>query len=245
MSLEARRALYFKFCVGARFRLTPVPTTQKEVTFLYDSFLKLGTLEYFSVNRAKHTETNLFGRDVTVVLNASDQFSQLDPLGWFDSSIQTTAVTLLQRQRELNDYLKSICGIPRYSYIENDKHYFQGRVQVPFKHTLVSGARQFSDQYQIKASTIDSPFAILETTQKRSEVLAGLRHNFQKYHKMEPVFVENGMRAILRISGLKYGIGIDMDASEVGDVNLTDLRNKPSIRNVKGKSLGFSGFLDK
>ncbi|SGZ52756.1 CIC11C00000004466 [Sungouiella intermedia] len=244
MSLEARRALYFKFCVGARFRLTPVPTNSKEVKFLYDSFQKLGTLEYFDVQEAKHTDTNLYGRHVTVLLNASDQRSQLDPLGGVDSDIKTTTVTLRQRQHELSEYLKSICGICRYSYIENDELYFQGRVQVPFKHTLTAGARQYAEQYRMSSSTVNSPFATLETTLRRSDILAGVRHNFQKFHKMEPEFVENGMRAVLRITGEKYSTTVDVDANEYGDVNITDLGKLPAMRNVRGKQV-FSGFIDK
>lgn len=245
MSLDARRALYFKFCVGARFRLTPQPTTQKEVTFLYESFLKLATLEYFNVQNTDHSHTNLFGRHVTVLFNASDQFSQLDPLGGMDPSIQTTVVNLQQRQRELKKHLKTICGIPRYSYIENDDLYFQGREQVPFKHTLISEARQYADQYQITASTVNSPFATINTKYKLSEVLASLRHNFQKFHKIEPVFVDTGKRAVLLITGEKYSVKVDLDANEIGDVDVTDLRKNPPIQKLQGSKSGLNGFLAK
>lgn len=243
MSLEARRALYFKFCVGARFRLTPVPTSRKEVKFLYESFRKLGTLEYFNVQEAKHTDTNLYGRHVTVLFNASDQLSQLDPLGGVDPNIKTTAVTLRQRQHELGEYLKTICGICRFSYIENDELYFQGRVQVPFKHTLTAAAKQYADQYHITASTVDSPFATMETALRRGDILAGVRHNFQKFHKMEPEFVENGMRVVLRITGEKYSTTVDLDANEYGDVDITDLGRDPAMGQVRGKQ-EFSGFID-
>lgn len=244
MSLEARRALYFKFCVGARFRLTPVPTNSKEVKFLYDSFRKLGTLEYFNVQDAKHTDTNLYGRHVTVLFNSSDQLSQLDPLGGVDPNIRTTAVTLRQRQHELGEYLETVCGICRFSYIENDDLYFLGRVQVPFKHTLTSGARKYADQYRITSSTNNSPFATLETALRRSDILAGIRHNFQKFHKMEPEFVEYGMRAVLRITGEKYATTVELDANEFGDVNITDLGRELVMRQVRGKQ-EFSGFRDK
>lgn len=244
MSLELRRALYFKFCVGARFRLTPVPTTSKEVAFLHESFAKLACLEHFQVEKPKHSASHLFGRHVTVLFNASDQMSQLDPLAGFDPKINTTVAALRQRQRELNAYLKSICGLPRYSYIEGDELYFQGRLQVPFKHSLTTQGKRYSDQYTMTGSTVSRPFATIDTAHDPGEVLAALRHNFQKYHKMEPVFVENGMRAVLRITGEKYGTTFSVDTNDVGDVDVTDLQKDIPIKNVHENKSCFNGFLD-
>lgn len=244
MSLEARRAFYFNFCVGARFRLTPIPTSYKEVRFLHESFSKLGNLEYFQVEKPKHLSSTLFGRHVTVLLNPADQFSQLDPLNAHDNTLQTTVATLRQRQRELNLYLLSICGVPRFSYIENDKLYFDGRVEVPFKHSLNAKGTQYAGQYSLTSSTIDSPFTTIETESDSSAVLAALRHNFQKFHKLEPVFVKNGIKAVQMIGENSDRVRFTIDADAVGDVDVTDLHKRIPVGNVREDHKTFNGFMD-
>lgn len=244
MSLGVRRALYFSFCVGARFRLTPIPTSYKEVRFLHESFSKLGNLEYFEVEKPKHLSSTLFGRHVTVLLNPSDQFSQQDPLNAHDNTLQTTVATLRQRQRELNLYLLSICGIPRFSYIESDNFFFDGRVEVPFKHSLNANGTQYAGQYRLTSSTVDSPFATIETELDSSAVLAALRHNFQKFHKLQPVFVKNGMKAVQTLAVNSDRVRFTIDADAVGDADVTDLHKRLPVGNVREDHKTITGFMD-
>lgn len=242
MSLQARRALYFKFCVAAKFRLTPAPTSAPEIAFLHSSFAKLATLEHFHIQPASHTAPNSFNRELSVVLNPFDQPSQLDSFIGVDSAPQTVS-SLLQRQREIADYLSTICGIPRYSYVENDDLYFSGNLLVPFKHTLVASARYLTGEYAISPSTAESPFAELKSPHPHKEVVANMRHNFQKYHKMEPVLIENGWHGLQHVLGLRPGISVKVDADAIIDMSeITNLETKLPATEKKRAAKGFEGF---
>lgn len=242
MSLQARRALYFKFCVAARFRLTPAPTSAAEIGFLHSSFAKLATLEHFHVQPASHVAPNTFNREVSVVLNPFDQESQLDPFSGAESAPQAVS-SLLQRQREIAEYLHTICGIPRYSYVKNDPLYFGGSLEVPFKHTLVASARYLSDEYTISASTIESPFAELKSAHPQEEIAKNIRHNFQKYHKIEPVLIANGWHGLQQVLGLRPGISVKVNADASIDLaETTNLECEVAATVKKRATKEFEGF---
>lgn len=243
-SLAARAALYFKFCVTARFKLTPAPLSAKEVAFLHESFSKLGTLEFFHVQKPKHLAPHLYGQAVTVVLNASHQFSQLDPFSGIDNTIKPSVETLSQAQNHLTHTLLSLCGIPRFSYLENDRLYFSGEVQVPFKHSLVANAVYLANNYKMSTSTIQSPFVMFEQTSahKIGEVMPRIRHNFQKYHKMEPVFVETGAHGVhLAGGGALPSIVVDPHY-KVDTEDIMQMAKSPALTEKKREV--FDGFMD-
>lgn len=242
MSLQARRALYFKFCVAAKFRLTPAPTSASEIAFLHSSFAKLATLEHFHIQPASHTAPNAFNRDLSVVLNPFDQESQLDPFSGAESAAHSVS-SLLQRQREIAEYLNTICGIPRFSYVQKDDLYFSGNLLVPFKHTLVPSARYLTNEYAISSSTIESPFAELKSSHSHKEIVANMRHNFQKYHKIEPVYIEHGWYGLQQVLGLRPGISVKVDADANIDVSeITNLERQLPATVKKRPTKGFEGF---
>lgn len=245
MSLAARTALYFKHMISAKFIFTPAPINADEIRFISDSFAKLGTVEYFSVEKAKHTQPNLFGQSVTVMLNSSLQFSQLDPLTGIDTTVALSGEQLKLRQQRLHEKLRRIIGLPRYSYIENDKRYFAGDIQVPFKHTLLPNASQFTKQYRMSTSTIQTPFVFLEEGDKEA-VTKSIRHNFQKYHKIQLVFVEDGLHGLHLLGGgaLDTSVKIDDDMI-VRTEEILDLEAMPNMRIARTKENGFNGFFSK
>lgn len=244
MSLQARRALYFKFCVAAKFRLTPAPTSAKEILFLHDSFAKLATLDFFLVAPAHFTAPNSFNREVSVVLNPFLYQSQVDPFSETDPSLTQTVNSLLQRQREISDYLHSICGIPRYSYVENDELYFSGKVLVPFKHTLKSGARHLVGEYSFSSSTISNPFAVVQSAHPQKEILSNIRHNFQKYHKIEPIIIEHGWHGLQRILGAKSHVNAKVDkGAELNMACIANLEEKLPITEQRKPTKDFQGFV--
>lgn len=245
MSLAARTALYFKYSVSAKYCFTPAPTNAKEVRFIHDSFAKLGTIEHFSVSRTKHTEPHVFGQHVSVILNPSGQFSQLDPLTGIDTTIAPKAIELQHQQRKLHNRLRSLIGLPRYSYIEDDSAYFGGEVQVPFKHALVPGQLQLEGLYKMSTSTISSPFVYLEEGDQDA-VTKAIRHNFQKYHKIQLVFVEDGMKGLHAMGAEPLDVSVKMDDMAVLKTDeIMDLSKTPAMLVAKTKEKGFHGFFSR
>lgn len=247
MSLRLRHHLYYNFCVTARFHLSPAPTSIKEVQFIHDSFQKIAPVEYFSVDHAKSSPSNPFRQHVTVVLNASNQLCQLNPFNGIDESMKPSASILLQRQNDISKYLLSICGLPRFSYIEHDERYFQGGVCVPFKHTLTSDARYLIGQYEISDSTCDSPFFTLESEYDLKTVGSKLRHNFQKFHKIKPVRVKKSLHRLKNDKDLfKEKTNIAVEAGTIIDAgNIMNLETDLAVPEPVTKQNEFCGFFIK
>lgn len=244
MSLKLRHHLYYSFCVTARYHLSPAATSVKEVQFIHESFKTLAPVEFFAVDQVKGSPSNPFSQYITVVLNASDQHSQLNPFNGIDASIKPSASELLQKQHELYKLLGTICGLPRFSFVENDHRYFDEELCVPFKHTLTADARYLTKQYEISDSTITSPFFTLHTDQDAKLVSSKLRHNFQKYHKMKPVKIVHGL-ARLRNQGLyKEKIKLDLAANTLVDVSkIMDLQADLETSEPPIKEHDFCGFV--
>lgn len=243
MSLLARTALYFKHSVAAKFRVTPAPINAEEVRFIYDSFGKLGTVEFFEAERAKFTEPHTFEPLVSVLLNPTGQFSQLDPLTGIDATIAPLGSELRQKQSNLQQQLQKLIGLPRFSYIENDKKYFSGEIQVPFKHSLLQRALHL--KYKMSTSTIYTPFVFLEEGNP-AEVAPQIRHNFQKYHRFEPVFVETGSHGLHLLGADPLDVSVrvnDDDVVRAEDIMRMD--KTPSMLIARAKEAGFRGFFPK
>lgn len=245
MSLRLRHHLYYNFCVTARFHLSPAPASVKEVQFIHDSFEKIAPVEYFSAEQAKNSPSNPFRQHVTVILNASDQLCQLNPFNGIDESIKPSASLLLQRQHDISKYLLSICGLPRYSYIEHDQRFFDGGLCVPFKHTLTPDARYLMQQYEITDSTANSPFFTLLSNYDSKTVGSKLRHNFQKFHKIKPVRVKKSLYRLHNNQGLfKEKINIDLDADKIIDAgSIMNLNAELSVPEPTVHQDNFQGFL--
>lgn len=244
MSLRLRHHLYYNFCITARFHLSPAPTSVKEVQFIRDSFEKIAPIEYFSVELAKNSPSNPFRQHVTVVMNASDQLCQLNPFNGIDESIKPSASFLLQRQHDISKYLLSICGLPRYSYIEHDQRYFDGGLCVPFRHTLTPDARYLMQQYEISDSTADSPFFILLSDHDLKTVGSKIRHNFQKFHKIKPVRVKKSLHRLYNDKDLfKEKINIDVGAGNIIDASaIMDLNTDLDLPVPSLNQSDFNGF---
>ncbi|RKP28777.1 hypothetical protein METBISCDRAFT_7702, partial [Metschnikowia bicuspidata] len=171
------------FCVTARFHLSPAPTSVKEVQFIHNAFKTVSPVEFFLVEQFASGASNPFRHHLTVVLNALDR--PLDAIHEIGPGEHSAAV-LRTRQLEISRFLSTICGLPRFSYVENEDRYFAGRLYVPFKHSLASDGRYLKGQYDVSESTVDSPFFTLSSDHDLKLVGSKLRHNFQKYHKLKP-----------------------------------------------------------
>ncbi|KAM9933704.1 hypothetical protein OXX80_006688 [Metschnikowia pulcherrima] len=193
MSLAARTALYFQYTISARFRFSPAPSSAKEVSFLLRSFQSIAPVDYFRWQQTKFSSHNPFTQTVDVVFNASEQASQLDPFLGTEQQLDATPAQLEQRQGEIMAYLRRICGIPRYSYIENDDTYSEGKSMVPFRHKLLPQGSHLMGGYEISPSTIDSPFFLVQDGKLASEVTPFIRQNFQRLHKIDLVSLQAGL----------------------------------------------------
>lgn len=245
MSLSLRHHLYYKFCVTARFQLSPAPTNVKELQFIREAFQKVGTIEFFLAEQAINPLSNPFGKHVTVVFNAGNQPSQLNPLNYMEQSQNESAADLLQRQYEIYKYLSTICGLPRYSYIENDDRYFEGQLCVPFKHALAPDGRYLKDQYCISDSTIESPFCTLTSDHDLKLVGSKLRHNFQKFHRIKPAKLNCSlMRYRKGLDGLyKEKMNLQVDPGFIVDTAaLMNLEASFDTPEPVSSSIGFRGF---
>ncbi|WPK25687.1 hypothetical protein PUMCH_003012 [Australozyma saopauloensis] len=244
MSLKLRHHLYYKFCVTARFQLSPAPTSVKEVQFIHDSFKKIAPVEFFLMEYSDHSPSNPWKQHATVVLNASNQLPQLNPFNEADETERPSLAFLQQRQLDIKQFLMLICALPRYLFIEHDDTYFLRQMCVPFKHTLSQDGKHLMGGYEVTDSTVDSPFVTLKTGHDPKLVVSRLRHNFQKFHKFKPVKVYNSLYRLHGAGGLqKEKLKIDIDADM--DYDVASLMNLES--NVKAllpftKSSKFEGF---
>lgn len=240
--LPARASAYFKSSVSARLKFTPAPSTAEEVSFIRDCFSKIATIEYFSVQNALHTSGKLYEQPVSVCLSPIQRYSQLDPFTPTDHT-QYTSYEATQRQFLLNQLLHKLIGLPRYSYVANDSNYFNDTSQVPFKHALSPKARITSDLYELSTSTISNPFVIVKRGDNKT-VAANIRHNFQKYHKIETIFIENGLSGISALTKSPNNLDVALpDRRPITTLELMDLSQDPGIQVTRNDAKGFQGFL--
>ncbi|OBA21135.1 hypothetical protein METBIDRAFT_78192 [Metschnikowia bicuspidata var. bicuspidata NRRL YB-4993] len=244
MSLAARSALYFNYTICARLRLSPAPSCAKEVDFLLQNFRSIAPVDYFHVQQSSHSLSNPFRQIVTVVFNASEQPSQIDPFAPADDALDATPAQLEQRLNELLAYIRRICGIPRYSYIENDELYLEGRFMVPFQHKLLAEGQHLQGEYEISPSTSESPFFLLSGNHAAMDVLPHVRHNFQRLHKIEPLLVDSGRSALARLTGVAPDTQVQVNMNQVISTGaLMDLDEElpwlAEKHNANGKFRGF------
>ncbi|ODV82145.1 uncharacterized protein CANTADRAFT_74717, partial [Suhomyces tanzawaensis NRRL Y-17324] len=179
-----------KYHVTARVKITPPPSSPAEAKFLYDSFSQLGNLEYFSIPRDK-SGFSIYDNYIHLVYNPSKQQSLLgsaylrEEAHWEEGEHE-----LRIHQKAIVDKLRHTIALPRYSFIKDDSQYYNGEVEIQFKHQLPLDALKYDKKYQITSSTIESPFLTLKREPEFSQIdtLRGkIRHNFQKFHKFDEI----------------------------------------------------------
>lgn len=244
MSLAARSALYFRYTISAKFVFSPAPSSAKEVSHILQSFRTIAPVEFFHMQQVKFSLHNPFKQIATVVFNASEQSSQLDPFSVIDPELNATPAQLEQRQNELVSYISQICGLPRYSYIENDELYLEGKSQVPFKHQLLHRGHHFLGAYDISPSTVEEPFFIMTGSASAKDVLPHIRHNFQRHHKIEHVFLETGPTALEHILGKPHETDVNVNMNHVIDTAaIMDLEQELPVTSEETVDDGqFKGF---
>lgn len=191
-------AAYFRFHVVAHIRLSPGPTSSKEVEYLYNCFKNLSersTLEYFNVARGQ-LRHNIFDPEIKLMFNPR-QCLLSDP---FDFEAKTEDHELEQEQAHMVDTLQHLLALPRYSYIENDEEFFENKLKVPFKHALTSEGLRYQGKYQLTESTVSSPFVSIASLEDILDIRYKIRHNFQKYHKFDKVLVTTGFDGVRKVS---------------------------------------------
>lgn len=190
-------AHYFKYHVVARIRLSPGPTSAKEVEYLYNCFKGLSegsTLEYFNVARGQPRH-NVFDPELRMIFNPR-QCLLSDP---FDFESNDTH-DLEQEQVHLVGTLQHLLALPRYSYIENDEEFLQNRMVVAFKHALTPEGLRYEGKYQLSESTVLSPFISIQSLENILDLRYRIRHNFQKYHKFDKVTVFTGFDSVRKVT---------------------------------------------
>lgn len=200
MSLSARRALYFHSAVAAKLRLSPGPANIHEVRWLRDCFAKIAPLEHFSVLPAGFSQSNPFQPYIHLVFNSAGQPPLLSPYN-HPAADPAAVMQIEARASEIAAYVRSVCGLPRFSFIDGDHHFMNGSTQVVLKHSLTSAGARYQDAYQVSPSTIASPFFLLSSSHPVSSIVPHIRHNFQKLHKIEVLSVETGLAGVHSVVG--------------------------------------------
>lgn len=208
MSLDARRALYFLLAVTARYLVTPAPASSREVQHLYRSFQKLGPVEYFHVDKLAYGASGVFGQQLTVSLNSHGATNTVGPPYFSEIGPAKSVAELQLRQSQLAKRLSSICGIPRHSYLDENRLLWSDGHFVPFTHSLVLQGRHLVEQYEISESSHEDPFFTIDSELPPANILPYLRHNFSKLHKFEPIFVHEGAKGIGRATNIHVDRGL-------------------------------------
>lgn len=192
-------AKYFRNHVVVRLRLNPSPSSAKEADYVYDCFRGLcsGTLEFFNIEKG-HPRLNLYSNSVNLIYNPKNEPSQLDPFTEELSSQNGKANVpeILEQQNTLVNRLRNICALPRYSYIENDERFFKGEYVATFKYSLKKSGLKYDKKFEISASSVESPFASISTEEDVQNVMTSLRHNFQKFHKIDRIDIRVGYKEV-------------------------------------------------
>lgn len=264
-NLNNRLSVYFMHHIFVKIRMSPSPTTTKEVFHLYQNFKKLGgSLEYFEISRGKNG-LNTYSNEVSLIYNPSSQLSQLDPFNGTNKNMKETTAELLALRTKLTDTIHSICAIPRYSYVENDEQYVKGEIEIPYKFRLNRDGLKYDKRYSISTSTVNnqfcfiSPAPTLENDDKNimndsiiTNFKSHMRHNFQKFHKFDNITISPAIPNINHIigrqkldplikqtDGIKYSSLMDLNS----DINTMGAGTGINLK-LQRLSLGFTGFYD-
>lgn len=198
-TIRSKASQYFAHHLKARIRLSPPPRSALEAAFILDCFRTLGLVEYFHIAK---TTCNFSGwsPDVDIIFNPSQQQSQIElaifrpPPSSNDSTWESTTALELRRNL-LKDKLRGAIALPRFSYIEGDTDYANGRSEIRFNHRLLVEGLKFDGQYSVTHATIDNPLCFIEPVSSASDLnMDGLRHfvrhNRQKFHKIHKITLE-------------------------------------------------------
>lgn len=180
---------YFKHHIVARIRLSPAPVSSKEFDFLYNSFKNLSecSLEYFHIPKGQ-PRLNLYQNEINLIYSPYSG-NITDPFFFHDEEPQDV---LAQRLEQVNRTLTKLCGLPRYSYIEGDEDFFEGKITVPFKSSLTLKGLKYEGKYKISDCTVDQPFALMLSEESLTDIRLSMRHNFQKFHKFDFINILQG-----------------------------------------------------
>ncbi|CAK7894891.1 hypothetical protein CAAN3_02S06194 [[Candida] anglica] len=201
MSLGTRLASYYRHHVLVTVKLSPSPSSAAEVDHLYESFSRLGNLEYFKIPR--NQTLNRFSPYLTMLFNPAKE-SIVSPFSLPPGFALDTPQFLDIQQSLLKQKLASILAIPRYSYIENDQEYHDGELQVPFKYHASKRALFFESKVHVTPSTINDPFCYIETKYKDLDIShfrKDIRHNFQIFHKLDSISLLDGVEGVNKLGG--------------------------------------------
>lgn len=262
-NINNRLSIYFLHHIFVSLRISPSPTTAKEVHHIYQNFKKLGgSLEYFDISRGRHG-INTYSNEVTLIYNPSSQLSQLDPFNGTDENKEESIAELLALRAKLSNTIISICAIPRYSFIENDEQYMKGEIEIPYKFRLNRDGLKYDKRYSISPSTVNnqfcfiSPIAPSEIVDKNgmsdsilTDFKSHMRHNFQKFHKFDSISVSPAISQINHLIGRQK---LNPNVNRRDSINYSSLMDLHSNRisvetgsetnlELQKLSLGFTGF---
>lgn len=216
--LFQRKALYFQYCITARFRFSPAPSSAEEVEHIYQSFQHVAPLDYFKVHVHSGDTPHTFGPLIDVVFNPTGQASLLDPFNDPAQEPLPTVSVVRERQRLVMEYLRTIGGLPRFSILDKDKDYLLGEKSIVFKHKLQPLGRHLEGSYEFTEASLDNPFFLVKG-RTPTEVLPHIRHNFQKHHKIRRILLQYGPGAFPDGVGASLATQLSSPEHDVYDIS--------------------------
>lgn len=265
MTLNNRISIYFKYHIFVKIRMSPSPSTAKEVHHLYENFKKVGgSLEYFKMGRGK-PGLNIYSNEADLIFNPSSQLTQLDPFNGVDKDVSESRAELLTLQNKLSNKIRSICAIPRYSFIANDTKYMNGEIEIPYKYRLNRNGLKYENQYSLTSSTIDDQFSYVSPIPEagKDEKLAmndsiitdfksNMRHNFQKFHKFDTIVISDAIPKINQLiqrqklnPHVKHNMPVSYsDIIDLKSKSETEYASNGVDLKLQRLTQGFRGFYD-
>ena len=234
--MNANIALYFKHHLVVGLNIRPTPILDQEVRYIYEALAQLGNLEFFNIKRMAQKGYEPFGNRILLGYNPG-RLSLLTPFTTDPGYRLEPEIELEVEVERLKRLLLEVIGLPRYSFIEKNRFFQQGRQQISFKHKFGPSARDLDGRFKIDSATASNrlfkaQLGVGSVSEETKESLEKLRRlvlfNFQKFH------VFNKMTFYAGVEGMKR-IGCEMgDEKYVLDVMNIDLNR-----------IGKGGVIDK
>lgn len=218
--LPSTLSKYFRHAIGFSSRLTPAPTNQEDLNYIYDELNKLAPIDIFKTTDKKNS-----GFYIDIIFNPGRDASWYgmigDPNRSSSPSFERSQLSLNHdypgksnilhdlssplemneeyskkfNQRLIDDKLSKIIAIPRYEYIKNIEDFKNDNLQIPFKHNLVTP--KFRKRYSLNSAIGSDPIVYVNINPGEEDVVDiptlryEMRYNFTRFYKFDRVQILN------------------------------------------------------
>lgn len=196
--------------IKSRLRLTPAPSTSREVWYIYECFKKLGVVSSFYLEEG-NKGLNQYGNHLTVMISLDGD--ELDPFSSDNGSTNTSTAVLAGTKARSKAYLNRVLALPRLQYVEKYPKFFLGERSISFKYQL-KGAASKHWGVEITESNVNNPFCVIQSDDMTvvNEFKRGVRFNFEKFTKIEVMRGYKTNESTIKPSG-KVGETISKDSN--------------------------------